>query len=114
MGSTAARAVLLHGLADPSRLALVESLASGPQNVSSLVAATGLGQSNASRHLACLWDCGLVERERSGREVRYSLADGLGELLAATDRVLERTEERVMCCPRYGTRADRHREAVAS
>ena len=105
--STDARSVLLQGLADRSRLALVEQLASGGRRVSDLVEATGLTQSNVSRHLACLWDCGLVERERRGREIHYRLVDGLEELLAAADRVLERTGERVMACPRYGRLAGR-------
>ena len=108
--STDVRAVLLHGLADRSRLALVEQLAGGPRRVNDLVAATGLSQTNVSRHLACLWDCGLVERERRGREIHYSLVDGLDDLLAAADRVLERTCDRVMACPRYGALAAR-REA---
>jgi len=103
---TTARATLLHGLADPSRLSLVEALVAGPRRVSDLVASTRLTQSNVSKHLACLWDCGLVERERRGREIHYSLVDGLNELLMATDLVLERTGMRVMSCSRYGRAAD--------
>lgn len=102
---TAARAVLLHGLADPSRLHLVEALLDGPRRVSDLVDATGLSQSNVSRHLACLHDCGLVDRERRGREVHYALVDGLPDLLDAADRVLSRTGDRVTSCPRYGLSA---------
>jgi DNA-binding transcriptional ArsR family regulator len=109
--STDARAVLLHGLADRSRLAIVEQLAGGSRRVSDLVDGTGLTQSNVSRHLACLWDCGLVERERRGREIHYRLVDGLEDLLAAADRVLERTGDRVMACPRYGALVAR-REAA--
>lgn len=108
---TDAREVLLHGLGDRSRLTLVEQLADGPRRVSDLVDATGLTQSNVSRHLACLWDCGLVERERHGREIHYRLVDGLTELLAAADRVLERTGERVLACPRYGRAATRRHAA---
>jgi DNA-binding transcriptional ArsR family regulator len=108
---TELRAVLLHGLADRSRLSLVEQLADGPRRVSDLVAATGLTQSNVSRHLACLHDCGLVERERRGREVHYGLVDGLHDLLTAADHVLERTADRVMACPRYGTLAARAQAA---
>ncbi len=70
-----------------------------------------MSQSNASRHLACLWDCGLVERERVGREIHYRLVDGLPELLVAADRVLERTGERVMACPRFGALASRRNAA---
>jgi ArsR family transcriptional regulator, cadmium/lead-responsive transcriptional repressor len=106
-----ARVVLLHGLADRSRLALVEQLADGGRRVSDLVVATGLTQTNVSKHLACLWDCGLVERERHGREIHYRLVDGLDDLLTAADRVLERTGDRVMACPRYGALAAR-REAA--
>jgi DNA-binding transcriptional ArsR family regulator len=104
---TDARAVLLHGLADRSRLALVEQLAGGSRRVTDLVEATGLTQTNVSKHLACLWDCGLVERERRGREIHYRLVDGLDDLLTAADVVLERTGDRVMACPRYGAAASR-------
>lgn len=109
--STEVRAVFLHGLADPSRLALVEQLADGSRRVSDLVDATGLTQSNVSRHLSCLWDCGLVERERHGREIHYRLVDGLDAVLSAADSVLERTADRIMACPRYGALAAR-REAA--
>jgi DNA-binding transcriptional ArsR family regulator len=58
-----------------------------------LVERTGLSQPNVSKHLACLWDCGLVARERRGREVFYRSIEGLEELLAAADMVLERAGE---------------------
>lgn len=96
------RAVLMHGLADRSRLSLIERLGDQPRRVSDLVEATGLTQSNVSRHLACLYDCGLVERERVGREVHYRLVDGLNDLLVAADHILERTADRIIACPRYG------------
>ena len=108
--TTDARAVLLHGLADRSRLSLIEQLLDGPRPVGELVESTGLTQSNASRHLACLYDCGLVERERRGREVHYRLVDGIAALLQAADGVLGRTGDRVMACPRYG-RPSRKRAA---
>jgi ArsR family transcriptional regulator, cadmium/lead-responsive transcriptional repressor len=107
MADTEARAVLLHGLGDLSRLALIELLADGGQRVSDLTAASGLSQSNVSKHLACLWDCGLVERERRGREIHYRLVEGLADLLHAADRVLECTGDRVQACPRYGRLAGR-------
>ena len=101
---TEARAVLFHGLADRSRLSLVEALARGARRVSDLVEETGLSQSNVSRHLACLWDCGLVERQRQGREVHYRLVERLEALLGAADQVLAVTGDRVVACPRYGRR----------
>jgi DNA-binding transcriptional ArsR family regulator len=105
--TTDTRSVLFRGLGDPSRLALIEQLARGDRRVSDLADATGLSQPNVSRHLACLWDCGLVERERRGREIHYRLVAGLRELLASADTVLAMTSERVLACPRFGRRAQR-------
>ena len=68
---TAVKAQLFRGLADPSRLSVLEELRAGPATVSDLVAATGLSQPSVSMHLACLWECGLVERQRQGRFVEY-------------------------------------------
>jgi ArsR family transcriptional regulator, cadmium/lead-responsive transcriptional repressor len=82
--SLALKAKLFRGLADPSRLAILEALRAGERTVSDVVAATGLSQPNASNHLACLRDCGLVESRQDGRRVYYRLAD-----------------ERVYACTRY-------------
>jgi len=96
------RTVLFHGLSDPSRQRIIDLLRGGSLRVTDVVAATGLSQSNASTHLACLWECGLVERERRGREVHYWLADGVEGLLAVSDALLERAGERIISCPNYG------------
>jgi DNA-binding transcriptional ArsR family regulator len=90
---------LLHGLADPSRLRILEALRDGEQRVSDLVGATGLSQPNVSKHLACLWGCGLVARERRGREVYYRPIDGIEELFDALDGVIERAGETIGACP---------------
>ena len=111
MSDTNLRAALFHGFSDRSRLRILEALVAGERRVSEVVAATGLTQSNASTHLACLWDCGLVARERRGREVYYRLIDGVAAIFAAADRVLEQAGDTVGACPRYGCR---HDEAVAA
>jgi ArsR family transcriptional regulator, cadmium/lead-responsive transcriptional repressor len=103
--ATETRSVLFRGLSDPSRLAIVEQLARGDRRVSDLAAAMRLSQPNVSKHLACLWDCGLVERERRGREVHYRLVAGLHELLSSADDVLAVICDRVMACPRFGRQA---------
>lgn len=102
MADTELRAVLFHGLADHSRLAILAELELGERRVSDLIASSGLTQSNVSKHLACLWECGLVERERRGREIHYRLVAGIAELLASADAVLASTGEWVRACPRYG------------
>lgn len=96
------RNALFRGLGDPSRLAILIVLTAGPQRVGEIVDSTGLTQSNVSGHLACLWDCGLVARQRRGREIHYSLVDGVAELLAAADAVLVEAGETVGACPRFG------------
>jgi DNA-binding transcriptional ArsR family regulator len=102
MASTQLRASLFHGFSDPNRLAILEQLRDGPRRVSGIVQATGLAQPNVSAHLACLWDCGLVARQRHGREIHYRLIPGVAEILAAADRVLAVAGETVGACPRYG------------
>ncbi len=69
------KAKLFRGLGDPSRLSILESLRDGPRTVGEIVTTTGLSQPNASNHLACLRDCGLVRSEASGRFVSYALSD---------------------------------------
>lgn len=102
--SAALRGLLFHGFSDRSRLAIVDALLEGERRVSDIVAATGLTQPNASMHLGCLWECGLVAREKRGREVHYRLIEGVAELFKAADRVLDEAGSTVGACPRYGGR----------
>jgi DNA-binding transcriptional ArsR family regulator len=96
------KAKLFRGLADPSRLAILEALRGGPRTVGELVRATGLTQPNVSNHLRCLWDCGLVQRERRGRFVRYRLSDPRVEsLLGVADQVLGEVARGLYACTRY-------------
>lgn len=100
--SLALKAKLFRGLADPSRLAILEALRERPRTVSEIVEVSGLTQSNASNHLACLLDCGLVEREPRGRFAIYALADErVGRLLALGDELLIDGARGVYVCPRY-------------
>lgn len=102
-GTLTTRAQLFHGFSDYSRLSIVEALRDGELRVSDVVDATRLTQPNVSMHLACLWECGLVAREKRGREVYYRVIDGAVDLLAAADAVLAEAGETVGACPRYGS-----------
>ncbi len=96
------KAKLFRGLADRSRLAILEALRGGPQTVGELVRATGLSQPNVSNHLQCLRDCGLVERHRRGRFAFYRLSDGrVDQLLGLAERVLAEVARGVYACTRY-------------
>lgn len=102
------KAKLFRGLADPSRLAILEALREGPKNVSRIVEATGLSQPNTSLHLDCLWRCGLVERETRGRCTYYWIASRkVARILQAAEEALDDVAERVSECERYEDRRAR-------
>ena len=60
MQAIALKAKLFRGLADPSRLSILEALSEGPLTVNTIVERTGLSRTNISNHLRCLSDCDLV------------------------------------------------------
>jgi len=96
------RTKLFRGLADPSRLGILEALRDGPLVVGEIVAATGLTQPNASNHLRCLAECGLVTAERDGRYSRYRLSDSKIEgLLALADDLLTGPAQAIDECRNY-------------
>jgi DNA-binding transcriptional ArsR family regulator len=61
--------------AEPSRLQILHALRDREHSVSELVASTGMGQANVSKHLQQLMSCGLVGRRKEGLFAHYSLAD---------------------------------------
>ena len=62
-------------LSDPTRLLILYTLSERPWNVNELTAELNLTQSTTSRHLKVLRERGLVETQRSGTTITYSLAD---------------------------------------
>jgi DNA-binding transcriptional ArsR family regulator len=62
-------------LAEPLRLRMLNALRGGERTVTELVAETGAGQANVSRHLALLHRHHLVERRKDGLHVYYGIAD---------------------------------------
>lgn len=100
----AAAASLFHGLADPTRLAIVRRLSTGEARIVNLTEQFGLAQSTVSAHVACLRDCGLVDGRAEGRQMFYSLTrPELAELLAAAEALLAATGDAVVLCPNYGS-----------
>lgn len=98
----AMKAKLFRGFSDLSRLSILETLRAGPRTVTRIVNETGLTQPNASNHLACLLDCGLVQRTRSGRHAFYSLRDErVGTLLGTAERLLAANAGGVDACRKY-------------
>ena len=74
-------------LAEPARLQILDSLRDREMTVTEIVAATGMGQANVSKHLALLLNVGFVARRKEGLFAYYALADArvfrLCELMCA-------------------------------
>lgn len=68
-------AATLQGLATPSRLLILATLEEGPRTVGAITEAVGMEQSAVSHQLRHLRDLGLVQSERQGRNIIYSLFD---------------------------------------
>ena len=69
------QADIMKTLAHPRRLAIIHLLAEGPIEVGRIAASLRISQPNASQHLAVMRAAGVIDAERTGREVRYSLND---------------------------------------
>jgi ArsR family transcriptional regulator len=67
----------LKALADPDRLQIVTCLLAGQRSVSSLADDLGMAIDKVSHHLGVLRTAKLVETQRQGKFVIYSLAPGV-------------------------------------
>lgn len=67
-------------LADPTRRAMLASLATGERSVGELAAPHAMSFAGAAKHIGVLERAGLVERRKAGRQQLCRLkADALGE-----------------------------------
>ena len=64
---------LLHALADPARLRIVEAMKSGECAVGDIVGRMDIHQSGVSRHLRILAEAGIVQMRPDGQKRLYSL-----------------------------------------
>jgi DNA-binding transcriptional ArsR family regulator len=83
---------LCKALNDPKRLLVLYALGTGPRSVTELADLVDAREANVSQHLAVLRERGLVDTERRGPSIIYSLR--YPELLDAVDalRVILRAE----------------------
>lgn len=98
--ATAAYAHLFQAFAEPTRLAIVQHLASGEHRVRDLVEHMGLAQSTVSKHVGFLVECGLVTMRPEGRSTWYSLTQPelLRTLIAAAECLLDATGTQALIC----------------
>ncbi|MDX1976510.1 MAG: metalloregulator ArsR/SmtB family transcription factor [Pseudanabaenaceae cyanobacterium bins.68] len=62
-------------LSELSRLQVLCTLRGGNKNVTEIMAETGLGQANVSKHLKILTQAGIVQRQPQGVSVYYQISD---------------------------------------
>ncbi|MDQ6685008.1 MAG: metalloregulator ArsR/SmtB family transcription factor [Pseudomonadota bacterium] len=62
-------------LSVPARIRILHAVCRAERSVGQIVADTGLGQSNVSRHLGVMYQAGALLRRREGAQVFYSVAD---------------------------------------
>jgi DNA-binding transcriptional ArsR family regulator len=70
-------------LAEPTRLAILQELKSGPKTVGALVENLGLSQANVSKQLKIMFDGGVLGRKKDGVTVWYSINDKMALRLCA-------------------------------
>jgi ArsR family transcriptional regulator, cadmium/lead-responsive transcriptional repressor len=81
---------LFSGLADRTRLRILDTLCEGAKTVEQIAAATGLTLTNVAIQLERLADCGCVRPERIAHSLLYTLnPPGLLQLEAVADEFLE-------------------------
>lgn len=64
-------------LAEPTRLEILQALQEGPRPVGDLVDTLGAKQANVSKQLGTLYDAGLLDRQRQGTQIFYSIREPL-------------------------------------
>lgn len=85
-----ARANILKALAHPTRLFIVETLAEKEECVCRLQEMIGADMSTVSKHLSLLKQAGIVDHEKRGTQVYYSLkVPCILNSLACAESVLE-------------------------
>lgn len=93
------RAGVIKAMAHPSRLFLVEQLATGERCVCELTDGVGADISTVSRHLTLLRHAGIVESEKRGQKVFYRLRTPcVLNFFHCIESVLNESEEATASC----------------
>lgn len=99
--ASALTARFFSGLADPTRLYIVEALLERPHTVGEIVTRLGLRQARVSNALICLKWCGYVEARREGRYVWYTVTDPrIRDLVDLARTVMADHAAQIACCTR--------------
>jgi len=106
LGRSEVIATFFAGLSDPTRVRILELLATESLTVSELVDRLGLAQGRVSSHLSCLRWCGYVEARVEGRYNRYRLVDErVREIIRLGEAIVRDNANRLTSCLVLGTDA---------
>lgn len=93
---------LFKGFADKSRLLILETISRGRKSVTEITEETGLSQPNTSAHLTCLLECGLIHKEKKGREVFYEVSSSeVSVIIRQAQKILKQHSKEIYNCTRY-------------
>ena len=73
---------VLKALSDENRVRMLAALKSGELCMCQIIELLRLAPSTVSKHMAILWQAGLVERRKDGRWIYYRLSGGAGSDMA--------------------------------
>jgi DNA-binding transcriptional ArsR family regulator len=94
-------AKFFHGLSNPTRLRIVQSLLEKDKNVTDLMEELGIKQSQVSNQLACLKWCGYVGTRQEGKYVYYQIKDErIKEILNLVTEVVGENAAHISECTR--------------
>lgn len=86
------KAQFFKSLSHPARIRILEVLADGPRSVSALQPEVGIEASHLSQQLGVLRRADIVDTERDGSSIIYSIGDDrILELLAVAKQILATT-----------------------
>ena len=97
---TTAKKYFFSALSDENRLSILHALKeNGSMCVSDICKVTGKDQSLISHHMACLRNCGLVNTEKDGKFVVYSIKNELiSRILELSDEHVKEMFEGILSC----------------
>lgn len=86
-----ARAEILKAIAQPTRMKIIEFLRDGERCVCEIFPAIAEEQSNTSRHLNMMQNCGILARRKEGVKIMYRLKHPeVLEILKLASSILKR------------------------
>lgn len=85
-------------IGDYSRFSILTTLTKKDLNVTGIVAATGIEQSNVSHHMDCLLNCGFVNVRKEGRARIYSLNKEARPIINGIVKHLQKYKSNIIAC----------------